>query len=91
MNDNRPAIGIGHVRLHCANVQQSAQFYQLLGMRPCMAWEGWAILELRGGTHLLLIETTDDMQQVLDPVFDLMADDLPAFTNQDARCGSGRQ
>ena len=77
--DGRPEVAVGHVRLHTADVGKTADFYSLLGMRPCMAWDGMAILELRGGTHLLLIETDDEMQQVIDPVFDLMVDDLGAF------------
>lgn len=73
---SRPDVAIGHVRLHAADLNATREFYELLGMRTCMAWDGMAILELRGGTHLLLIETDDEMQQVLDPVFDLMVDDV---------------
>ncbi|MBT6147889.1 MAG: VOC family protein, partial [Gemmatimonadetes bacterium] len=79
MSDERPAVAIGHVRLHTADVAAASTFYQALGMRLCMAWEGMAILELRGGTHLLLIEIADQIQQLLDPVFDLMVDDLDAY------------
>ena len=78
MSDDRPAVAIGHVRLHTGNIQVSTEFYERLGMRKCMAWDGMAILELRGGTHLLLIEVDDEMEQILDPVFDLMVEDLEA-------------
>ena len=87
MSDERPAVAIGHVRLHTADVQASAAFYEQLGMRACMAWEGMAILELRGGTHLLLIEVEDEIQQLLDPVFDLMVDDLIVFRQRLAALG----
>ena len=82
MSDERPAVAIGHVRLHTADAKVATTFYEQLGMRMCMAWEGMAILELRLGTHLLLIEVDDGIQQVLDPVFDLTVDDLPAYRQQ---------
>ena len=47
-----------------------------------MAWEGMAILELRGGTHLILIEADGEMEHILDPVFDLMVDDLEAYRSR---------
>ena len=76
MSADRPLVAIGHVRLHTADVKKATTFYERLGMRQCMAWEGMAILELRGGTHLLLIEVEDEIEQILDPVFDLIVDDL---------------
>lgn len=79
MSGERPAVAIGHVRLHTADIARAARFFEALGMRPCMAWEGMAILELRGGTHLLLIQSADDIQPTLDPMFDLMVDDIEAF------------
>ena len=87
---DRPDVAIGHVRLHAGNLDTTRAFYELLGMRTCMAWDGMAILELRGGTHLLLIETDDEMQQVLDPVFDLMVDDVNAMKARldEAGCGT---
>ena len=82
MSDERPEVAIGHVRLHTADAKIATVFYEQLGMRLCMSWEGMAILELRGGTHLLLIEGNDEMQQVLDPVFDMMVDDLASYRQQ---------
>lgn len=87
MSDERPAVAIGHVRLHTADVPAATTFYEQLGMRKCMAWDGMAILELRGGTHLLLIEVGDEIQHLLDPVFDLMVDDLVEFKKQMANLG----
>ena len=79
MSDGRPEVAIGHVRLHCGDLKRAQEFYLALGMRPCMAWDGVSILELRGGTHLLLIQSPDAMMEILDPVFDLMVDDIKAF------------
>ncbi len=79
MSDERPTVAIGHVRLHTADVKAATKFYECLGMLTCMAWDGMAILELRGGTHLLLIEVDDEMEQILDPVFDLIVDEIVAY------------
>lgn len=87
MSDDRPVIAVAHVRLHTADVIRAAAFYQAIGLRPVMAWEGMAILELRGGTHLLLIEVDDEMQMTLDPVFDLMVDDLDEYRGTLAAAG----
>jgi len=51
---NEPAIGIGHIALTVSDVAASALFYTDLGLKPCHEGGGIAILELRGGTHLLL-------------------------------------
>jgi catechol 2,3-dioxygenase-like lactoylglutathione lyase family enzyme len=49
-----PQIGIGHVALSVNDVAASAHFYCELGLKPFYQADGMAILELRGGTHLLL-------------------------------------
>ena len=87
MSDDRPPVAVAHVRLHTGDVAKAAAFYEAIGLRPVMAWEGMAILELRGGTHLLLIEVDDEMQMTLDPVFDLMVDDLDAYRGSLAAAG----
>ena len=51
---NEPQIGIGHVALSVADVAASAHFYGELGLKPSFENEGMAILDLPGGTHLLL-------------------------------------
>ena len=55
-----PQIGIGHVALAVNDVAASAHFYAELGLKPCFENEGMAILELRGGTHLLLFSRETD-------------------------------
>jgi len=51
---DEPRIAIGHVALAVSDVAASAHFYADLGLKPCFENAGMAILELRGGTHLLL-------------------------------------
>ena len=51
---NPPEIGVGHIAVTVSDVAASARFYASLGLQPCHEGGGIAILELRGGTHLLL-------------------------------------
>jgi catechol 2,3-dioxygenase-like lactoylglutathione lyase family enzyme len=79
MSDLRPPVAIGHVRLHCKDLEAARMFYLALGMRLCMSFPGVHVLELRGGTHLLLVQSPDEMMEILDPTFDLIVDDINAF------------
>ena len=54
MNDPRPDIAIGHVRLLVGNVDKTTDFFVKLGIRTIVAQTDFAVLELRGGTHLVL-------------------------------------
>jgi catechol 2,3-dioxygenase-like lactoylglutathione lyase family enzyme len=69
---NEPAIGIGHVVLSVSDVEASSRFYEELGLRPCEAGGGLAILELRGGTHLILMPRKDGTGGAASERVDLM-------------------
>jgi catechol 2,3-dioxygenase-like lactoylglutathione lyase family enzyme len=74
MNDPRPAIAIGHVRLLVGNVAKTTDFFVKLGIRTIVEQADLAVLELRGGTHLVLRpwEAPEG-----GPVpFDIMVDDI---------------
>ena len=76
MNDPRPAIAIGHVRLLVGNVATTTDFFVTLGIRPIVAHADLAVLELRGGTHLVLRPWEAPES---GPVpFDIMVDDIDA-------------
>jgi catechol 2,3-dioxygenase-like lactoylglutathione lyase family enzyme len=79
MAGGRPAVGIGHVSLRVSDVARAESFYRSLGMRPIMKNEGMAILEMRGGTHLLLFGAKRKPSSGPVRSFDLMIDDLPAL------------
>ena len=69
--DQRPRFGIGHISLGVTDVAHSAAFYRDIGMRLIIDMGHAAILELRGGTHLIL--------QQRDPgggTLDLIVDDI---------------
>lgn len=56
-NDAPPPVGVGHMSLTVADLEASHRFYLDLGLRPLGKSDGMAILELRGGTHLLLFQS----------------------------------
>src|ERR1700727_1376500 len=49
-------LAVGHLVLKVSDLRSSCQFYSNLGMPPFAIDEKVAIIELRGGTHLLLLE-----------------------------------
>src|SRR5689334_16124126 len=75
MVDERPAVWIGHEAIAVHDVARSADFWRDIGMREIERNADIAILELRGGTHLLLFPGSP---QGGDAPFDLMVDDLEA-------------
>jgi catechol 2,3-dioxygenase-like lactoylglutathione lyase family enzyme len=72
--DGRPSVWIGHAVLTVGDVDRSADYWQRLGMREVERNDHVAVLELRGGTHLVLVPGTpaDDAEVP----FDLMVEDL---------------
>ena len=52
---SEPRIGVGHFSIRVSDVARAVEFYVSLGMTiDHEPTKGMAILELRGGTHLLL-------------------------------------
>ena len=51
-----PELVVAHLVLKVADLKTSCQFYSNLGLPPFAIDEKVAIIELRGGTHLLLLE-----------------------------------
>src|ERR1700684_599675 len=49
-------LAVAHLVLKVADLKSSCQFYSNLGIPPFVIDERFAIIELRGGTHLLLFE-----------------------------------
>ena len=74
--DERPPVWIGHVAMFTPRVGESSAFMQLIGMRLVASGDEFAVLEMRGGTHLVL--TTDADSILLKGSFDLMVEDLDA-------------
>ena len=51
-----PELAVAHLVFKVADLKSSCQFYSNLGIPPFVIDEKFAIIELRGGTHLLLFE-----------------------------------
>lgn len=76
VDDPRPAVCIGHVLMDTHRMQASAEFLRAVGMRVVFEGEAVSILELRGGTHLILRVAAEPWSGAAP--FDLMVDDLHA-------------
>jgi catechol 2,3-dioxygenase-like lactoylglutathione lyase family enzyme len=74
--DERPPVWVGHVTLATSDIPATSRFMEQLGMRPIASGDGFAVLELRGGTHLLLLPGSGTSPD--DAYFDLMVEDLDA-------------
>ena len=77
-DDPRPPVWIGHVALPAGNVAQSTEHMVKLGLRPIFQSEEVSVLELRGGTHLVLLPSDDPVPAGSRAPFDLMVEDLDA-------------
>lgn len=49
-------LAVAHLVLKVADIKRSCQFYSNLGIPPFVIDKKFAIIELHGGTHLLLFE-----------------------------------
>jgi catechol 2,3-dioxygenase-like lactoylglutathione lyase family enzyme len=71
--------------LPVSNIERAADFWRDLGMRDIERNENVAILELRGGTHLILVPGTPPPDA--DAPFDLMVEDVAATHARYAAAG----
>ena len=74
--DLRPPVWVGHIIMETDRLDESAQFMRTIGMRPIVQRAEVAVLELRGGTHLVLLPKPKIV--AADAPFDLMVEDLGA-------------
>ncbi len=79
MKDNeRPTFAVGHMRMAVSDVGDAYHFFVRHGMREILERDDFAILELRGGTHLILNKTEEAIPEGERAPFDLMVDDVDA-------------
>jgi catechol 2,3-dioxygenase-like lactoylglutathione lyase family enzyme len=81
-DDERPALWVGHIALATHDIVRSFGFYRDLGLRPVHEPRGTdpiAELEMRGGTHFVLVLDPDARTDGRGAPFDLMADELDAL------------
>jgi catechol 2,3-dioxygenase-like lactoylglutathione lyase family enzyme len=73
--DERPPIWVGHVVLSVSDLDRATRFWTGIGMREVETNPHVSVLELRGGTHLVLVPGSSSGGEA---PFDLMVDDLDA-------------
>jgi hypothetical protein len=76
--DQRPPVAVGHVRLPATDVAAAERWLQSVGLRPIFADDDLAVLELRGGTHVVVRKTEHAPAAGSAAPFDLMVDDIEA-------------
>jgi hypothetical protein len=75
-DEQRPLVAVAHVVMETDRMEESAQFMQTIGMRPFFLGPQVSVLELRGGTHLILMRK--DSVAGGNAPFDLMVDNIRA-------------
>jgi hypothetical protein len=74
--DNRPDIWLGHCSLKTSDLDGSHDFMIQIGLRPVFKNEEITILELRGGTHLIM--SFDESAEGGEAKIDFMVEDINA-------------
>ena len=75
-SDERPRLAVGHVSLDVDDVDGACAFFVRHGMRDVFRSEEVGVLELRGGTHLVLRRVETAIEAGRAAPFDLMVDDV---------------
>ena len=76
--DERPPAAIGHVRFNVSDVECASRWLAPVGLRTIVASSDFAVLELRGGTHLVVRQAERPPEAGAGAPFDLMFDDIEA-------------
>jgi hypothetical protein len=74
--DKRPPVAVGHVCLPVKNVLTTSAFLQEIGLRKIFEKDTFAVLELRGGTHLILEKSRKHTKPGTEAPVDFMVDDV---------------
>ena len=77
-NDQRPPVAVGHVRLNVTDVGSAARWLETVGLRLIVTRDELAVLELRGGTHVVVRHSELPPAPGTAAPFDLMVDDVDA-------------
>jgi len=76
--DQRPPVTVGHVRINVVDVGAAARWLEAVGLRPIVTRDELAVLELRGGTHVVVRHAEEAPAPGMEAPFDLMVDDIDA-------------
>ena len=87
--DQRPPVAVGHVRLPATDVAAAARWLETVGLRPIFQDADLAVLEFRGGTHVVVRKPDQPLVVGTTAPFDLMVDDIEAARRDYAAKGLG--
>jgi hypothetical protein len=87
--DQRPPVAVGHIWLPATDVATAERWLQSVGLRPIFADDGLAVLELRGGTHVVVRRAEQPPAAGSAAPFDLMVDDIETARRDYAAKGLG--
>ncbi len=87
ISDHRPPVAIGHVRLLVNDVAAANKYFEELGLRPIALGDNFSVMELRGGTHLILSRAEAPIEPGTRAAIDLMVDDVDAARREYAKKG----
>lgn len=76
LKEDRPAVAIGHVQIDTHAVVETIDFFRSIGLRHIFRNENYGVLELRGGTHLLVSKRETPVAKGTDVPFDIMVDNI---------------
>ena len=76
--DQKPPVAVGHVRLPATDVAAAARWLETVGLRPIFQDADLAVLEFRGGTHVVVRRPEQPPVAGTTAPFDLMVDDIEA-------------
>lgn len=82
-----PPVAVGHVSMEVNRVGPAADWFAGMGLRTVATRDSFAVLELRGGTHLILRQTDQEIAAGTVAPIDLMVEDLDAI--REACAGRG--
>ena len=85
--DKRPPVAVGHVHLPVKNVLTTSAFLQEIGLRIIVEKDTFAVLELRGGTHLILEKSRSHTKPGTQAPVDFMVDDVTKARSKYAKMG----
>jgi hypothetical protein len=74
--DERPPAAIGHVRFNVTDIEGTSRWLVTVGLRAIVSSSDFAVLELRGGTHLVVRQAERPPEPRTGAPFDLMFDDI---------------
>ena len=75
-NDAPPPVWVGHTFHGVADVAKACDFYVKIGMRHLVSGDGFSVLELRGGTHMVLQKQDESPATGAQLSFDVMVEDI---------------